>query len=80
MEDIKVQRMTEEEWQGIKAKIEKEFPIRLKLAAMLGRKINPKNYKELEAFDDTIAELFLAISLDPAAPAADALELIRTIR
>ena len=54
--------MKEEEYQKLKAKIEKDFPVRLKLAELAGLpKINPKNYKALEEFDMTINELFLMV-------------------
>jgi hypothetical protein len=54
--------MTEAEYQKLKAKIEKEFPVRLKLAELAGLpKINVKNYKALEEFDMTIDELVLMV-------------------
>ena len=70
--------MTDEEWNALKSKIEKEFPIRLKLAALAGRApINQKNYKALEAFDETISELFLEIGLKKPENVSAALELIK---
>lgn len=70
--------MTEQEWVALKNKIDKEFPIRLKLAELAGRpKINPKNYKACEEFDDTISELFLEIALNKPENVEAALQLIK---
>jgi hypothetical protein len=70
--------MTDEEWAALKNKIEKEFPIRLRLAELAGRpKINPKNYKACEEFDDSIPELFLEIALNKPENIEAALQLIR---
>lgn len=73
--------MTDMEWNLLKTKIETEFPVRLKLAELAGRpKINPKNYKACEEFDDTIADLFLEIALKEPGNVAAALQLIKTVR
>lgn len=73
--------MTDTEWKELKDKIEKEFPVRLKLAELAGRpKINPKNYKACEEFDATIAELFLEIALNQPDNIPAALQLIKTVR
>ena len=73
--------MTDMEWNLLKTKIETEFPVRLKLAELAGRpKINPKNYKACEEFDDTIAELFLEIALKEPANLDQALQLITQTR
>jgi len=70
--------MTEQEWVALKNKIDKEFTIRLKLAELAGRpKINPKNYKACEEFDDTISELFLEIALNKPENVEAALQLIK---
>ncbi len=70
--------MTEQEWAALKNKIDKEFPIRLKLAELAGRpKINIKNYKACEEFDDTIPELFLEIALNKPENVEAALQLIK---
>ncbi len=70
--------MTDAEWDALKKKIDREFPVRLKLAELAGRpKINPKNYKACEEFDDTIPELFLEISLNKPENTLVALALIR---
>jgi len=70
--------MTDEEWATLKNKIEKEFPIRLRLAELAGRpKINPKNYKACEEFGDSIPELFLEIALNKPENIEAALQLIR---
>ena len=39
--------MTKQEWQAFKTKIDKEFPIRCKLAQLAGFKANPKNIYSL---------------------------------
>jgi hypothetical protein len=50
------------------------------LAALAGRNpINVKNYKACEAFDDTIAELFLEVALNKPENTETALELIRNL-
>lgn len=73
--------MTDAEWKDLKEKIEKEFPVRIKLAELAGRpKINIKNYKALEAFDSTIPELYLEIALNKPENEDEALQLIRGIK
>ena len=73
--------MTDAEWKELKDKIEKEFPVRVKLAELAGRpKINVKNYKACEEFDDTIAELFLEIYLNKPENVEEALKLIRGLK
>ena len=70
--------MTDEEWATLKNKIEKEFPVRLKLAELAGHpKINVKNYKALEQFDNSIPELFLEIALNKPENIEKALQLIK---
>lgn len=72
--------MTDTEWAALKNKIEKEFPVRLQLAELAGRpKINPKNYKACEAFDDTIPELFLEIAKNKPENTQAALALINSL-
>lgn len=73
--------MTDEEWNALKNKIEREFPVRVKLAELAGRpKINIKNYKACEEFDNTIAELFLEIALNKPENTQAALELVKQVR
>ena len=73
--------MPDAEWEALKQKIEREFPVRLKLAELAGRpKINPKNYKACEEFDDTIADLFLEVSINKPENVPAALELIKTVK
>ena len=70
--------MTDEEWVTLKNKIEKEFPVRLRLAELAGRpKINPKNYKACEEFGESIPELFLEIALNKPENIEAALQLIK---
>lgn len=73
--------MTDAEWTALKNKIEREFPVRVKLAELAGRpKINIKNYKACEEFDSTVAELFLEIALNKPENASEALQLIRGLK
>lgn len=70
--------MTDEEFKSLVAKIERDLPIRLKLAELAGRpKINQKNYKAMEEFDSTIPELFLEIALNKPENILAALSVIR---
>lgn len=70
--------MTDEEFKAIKLKIDREFPIRVKLAELAGRpKLNVKNYNALMGFDATIAELFLEVSLNKPENILTALSIIR---
>jgi hypothetical protein len=72
--------LTDEEYQKMKAKIDREFPIRLKLAELAGMgKINPKNYKACEALDQTIHELYLEVVFRKPENVEAALEVIRTL-
>jgi hypothetical protein len=72
------QMMNDTEWETLKNKIEKEFPIRLQLAELAGRpSINIKNYKALEQFDSSIAQLFLEIALNKPENIQPALQIIK---
>jgi hypothetical protein len=71
----------DDEWKTLVSKIEKEFPIRIKLATLAGREpINVKSYKALEKFDDTIAELFLEIALNKPDRIGIAMLMIKDLR
>lgn len=73
--------MSDAEWETLKNKIDREFPVRLKLAELAGRpKINSKNYKACEEFGDSIPELFLEISFNKPENVPAALELIKTVK
>lgn len=73
--------MTDAEWNDLKNKIEKEFPVRVKLAELAGRpKFNIKNYKACEEFDATISELFLEIALNKPENVEAALQIIRGLK
>ncbi len=72
--------MTDEEFKTLKEKIDKEFPIRLKLAELAGYgKINPKNYKACEQMDLTIKELYLEVVFRKPENVEAALKVIREI-
>lgn len=70
--------MTDKEYKDIKAKVDREFPIRLKLRELAGMpKINPKNEKALLDFQDTIAELFMKVAVENPENMLAALSLIK---
>lgn len=70
--------MTDEEFKALKEKIDKEFPVRLKLAELAGYgKINPKNYKACEQMDLTIKELYLEVIFKRPENVDQALQIIR---
>lgn len=70
--------MTNEEFEALKFKIDKEFPLRLKLAELAGYgKINPKNYKACEQMDLTIKELYLEVLFKKPENIEAALKLIQ---
>lgn len=69
------------EWEILKTKISKEFPLRLRLAELADRpQIDPRNYRSLERFDDTVAELFLEIAIKKPTDVWTALEAICDVR
>lgn len=70
--------MTDKEYKDLVAKIEREFPIRMKLRELAGMpKINPKNYNALMDFDETIAELFLKVAMEKPENLLAAMSLIK---
>ena len=70
--------MTDKEYHDLKAKIEREFPIRMKLRELAGMpKINPKNYNALMDFDQSIAELFLKVAMEKPENLLAAMSLIK---
>jgi hypothetical protein len=73
------ERLSEEELQVIFQKIEKEWPIRLRLAQLAGHKCNAKNPRALmdTEFDLSIRELYLEVLFRQPHNAADALKLIQ---
>jgi len=72
-------RLTEEEYQQIKARVEKEWPIRCQLATLAGFKANAKNPRCLfeTEFDLSIGDLYLKILFKKPDNADAALQLIR---
>lgn len=84
-------RLTEQQFQSILEKVEREWPIRLKLAELAGfesihpktgkpQKINPKNGSVLQGspFDDlSIRELYLEVLFRKPENAEQALKLIQ---
>lgn len=77
MED---ERLTEEQIQSLFKKIEREWPIRLKLAELAGhKKCNVKNVRALfeTEFDLSIRELYLEVLFRKPENADAALKLIQ---
>ena len=60
---IMEKRLSETEYQLLKKKIEREWPIRCKLAELAGHKANPKNIAALvgSEFDLNIRDLYLEV-------------------
>lgn len=71
--------MDEKELQKLYAKIEKEWPIRCKLAGLAGFKANPKNPRALfdTEFDLNIRELYLEVLFRKPENADAALQIIK---
>jgi hypothetical protein len=71
--------MTNDEVKAILSKIDKEWPVRCKLAELAGHKANPKNIKCLmdTEFDLNIRQLYLEVLFRKSENADAALELIR---
>lgn len=76
---MKEERLTEVQYQLLIKKIDKEWPIRCKLAELAGHKASPKNPRALmdTEFDLSIRELYLEILFRKPENAEAALELIR---
>lgn len=73
------ERLTEEAYQLLIKKIDKEWSIRCKLAELAGFKASPKNPRALmdTEFDLNIRELYLEVTFRKPENADAALELIR---
>ncbi len=71
--------MTDDELKAIYDRINKEWPIRCKLAELAGHKANPKNIRALfeTEFDLSIRELYLEVLFRKPENADAALQLIR---
>lgn len=74
------ERLTEVQYQFLLKKIEKEWPVRCKLAELAGHKVSPKNPRALmeSEFDLSIRELYLEVLFRKPENAEAALELIRS--
>jgi hypothetical protein len=72
-------RLTEAQLQLLYKKIEREWPVRCKLAELAGHKANPKNVRALfeTEFDLTIRELYLEVLFRKPENAEAALALIQ---
>ena len=72
-------RLTEEQYQTILKKIEKEWPVRCKLAELAGHKCNSKNPRALmdTEFDLNIRELYLEVIFRKPENAEKALKFIQ---
>lgn len=72
--------MTEEQYQKLKAKIDKEWGLRCKLATLAGHiKCNPKNVRSLmdTEYDLNISELYLQVLFRKPERADEALKAIQ---
>jgi hypothetical protein len=70
--------MTNDEFNSLKTKIERELPIRFKLAELAGLpKINVKNFNAMMEFDQTIPELFMEVAMRQPANLMAALILVK---
>lgn len=71
--------MTDDELKAIYDRINKEWPIRCKLAELAGHKANPKNPRSLfeTEFDLNIRELYLEVLFRKPENVDAALQLIR---
>lgn len=73
------ERLTEEEYQVLIKKINKDWPLRCKLAELAGHKANPKNVRALmdTEFDLPISGLYLEVLFRKPENAERALKLIQ---
>lgn len=73
------ERLTEVQLQLLYKKIEREWPVRCKLAELAGHKANPKNVRALfeTEFDLSIRELYLEVLFRKPENAEAALKLIQ---
>lgn len=73
------ERLTETQYQLLLKKIDREWPVRCKLAELAGHKANPKNVRALmdTEFDLSIRELYLEVLFRNPLNAAEALKLIQ---
>ncbi len=73
------ERLTEDKYQSIKKRIDKEWKIRCQLAELAGHKANPKNIMALmdTEFDLNIRELYLEVQFRKPENAIVALSLIQ---
>lgn len=74
-------RMTDEELKFITQRVDREWPIRCKLAELAGFKANPKNPRALidTAFDLSIRELYLEVMFRQPQNVDNALKVIRSM-
>jgi hypothetical protein len=71
--------MTEDQYQALKNKIDKEWPVRCDLASLAGHKVNPKNSRCLmdTEYDLDIKEFYLYFLFKKPANAHIALQIIQ---
>lgn len=74
-------RITEEELKFVIQRVDREWPIRCKLAELAGFKANPKNPRALmdTAFDLNIRELYLEVLFRQPQNQDEALKVIRSM-
>lgn len=73
------EKLTETQYQLLIKKIDREWPVRCKLAELAGHKANPKNVRALmdTEFDLSIRELYLEVMFRKPENAEKALQLIQ---
>ena len=80
-EEFGSEKLSEEELKYLLQKIDREWPIRCKLAELAGFKANPKNIMALykTPFDLSIHELYLEVLFRQPQNVDEALKVIRSI-
>lgn len=80
-EEFGSEKLSEEELKYLLQKIDREWPIRCKLAELAGFKVNPKNVMALykTPFDLSIHELYLEVLFRQPQNVDEALKAIRSI-
>lgn len=80
-EEFSTKRLSEVELKFLFQKIDREWPIRCKLAELAGFKANPKNPRALfeTPFDLSIHELYLEVLFRQPQNAEEAMKTIRSI-
>ena len=80
-DEFATKRLTEEELKFIFQRVEREWPIRCKLAELCGLKVNPRNPRALmdSPLDLSIRELYLEVQFRQPQNVDEALKVIRSM-